>query len=38
MNTLELKQDWIIILKLSAEFLSATNIAFSKIVRKSRLK
>ena len=36
-NTLELKQDWISILKLSAEFCFATNIAFSKIDIKTSL-
>ena len=38
-NTLELKQDWIIHipkLKLSAEFCSATNIAFSEIVKNDK--
>ena len=37
-NTLELKQDLIPILKLSAELHSATNMAFSKIVRMYKSK
>ena len=37
-NTLDLKQDWILILKLSAEFRSTTKIAFRKIVRINSLK
>ena len=33
-----LKQDWIPLLKLSAEFWSTTNIAYIKIVRKTSLE